>query len=71
MPTMDGRELAERVPQKQPSTKVLFTSGYTEDAIVHRGVEAAHMAFLQKPYVPAVLSSKVLEVLHQEEEPAA
>ncbi|HET9466911.1 MAG TPA: ATP-binding protein, partial [Vicinamibacterales bacterium] len=71
MPAMDGRELAERVRQTQPSAKVLFTSGYTEDAIVHRGVEAAHVAFLQKPYAPAVLASKVLEVLHQPQQPAA
>ena len=63
MPTMDGRELAERVHKLRPSILVLFTSGYTEDAILHRGVEAAHVAFLQKPYAPAALAGRVREVL--------
>jgi two-component system, cell cycle sensor histidine kinase and response regulator CckA len=64
MPIMDGRELADRVHKLRPSIRVLFTSGYTEDAILHRGVEAAHVAFLQKPYAPAKLAGKVREVLH-------
>ena len=63
MPSMDGRELADQVRKMQPSIQVLFTSGYTEDAVVHRGVEAAAVAFLQKPYVPVTLARKVREVL--------
>jgi PAS domain S-box-containing protein len=63
MPSMDGRELADQVRKMQPSIRVLFTSGYTEDAVMHRGVEAATVAFLQKPYVPATLARKVREVL--------
>jgi two-component system cell cycle sensor histidine kinase/response regulator CckA len=71
MPGMDGRELAERVVKLKPATRVLFTSGYTEDAIVHRGVEAARVAFLQKPYAPAALTRKVREVLQFIEPSAA
>jgi two-component system cell cycle sensor histidine kinase/response regulator CckA len=71
MPSMDGRELADKVRQCRPSTRVLFTSGYTEEAVVHRGVEAASVAFLQKPYVPLVLARKVREVLQQGVEAAA
>jgi CheY-like chemotaxis protein len=66
MPAMDGRELAEKVREVLPSIGVLFTSGYTEDAIVHRGVEADLVAFLQKPYTPAALVRKVREVLQAE-----
>jgi two-component system cell cycle sensor histidine kinase/response regulator CckA len=66
MPTMDGRELAERVRKLVPSIGVLFTSGYTEDAVVDRGVEAQLVAFLQKPYVPLALARKVREVLQRD-----
>jgi PAS domain S-box-containing protein len=66
MPAMDGREPAEKVREVLPSIGVLFTSGYTEDAIVHRGVEADLVAFLQKPYTPAALVRKVREVLQAE-----
>ena len=62
MPGMDGRELAEHVREQQPLIRVLFTSGYTEDAIVRRGVEAESMSFLQKPYRPAALAKKAREV---------
>jgi PAS domain S-box-containing protein len=65
MPSMDGRELADRIRERRPSIRVLFTSGYTEDAVVHRGVEAASVAFLQKPYVPLTLARKVREVMRQ------
>lgn len=63
MPAMDGRELADKVRKLRPSIRVLFTSGYTEDAIVHRGVEAAHVAFRQKPYAPDGLARKVRAVI--------
>lgn len=63
MPGMDGRELADKVRERQPNIRMLFTSGYTDDAILHRGVEAARVAFLQKPYAPVALTRKVREVL--------
>ncbi|GMV80476.1 MAG: histidine kinase [Planctomycetota bacterium] len=63
MPRMSGSELARRLAQSHPGLKVLFTSGYTENAIVHHGVLNADVNFLQKPYSPIALAKKVREVL--------
>jgi PAS domain S-box-containing protein len=63
MPQMGGRELADRLHAMYPDLKVLFCSGYTEDAIVHRGVLASGIDFLQKPFSPTVLAAKVHEVI--------
>ena len=63
MPEMGGRELAQRLTTRQPSLKVLYLSGYTDDAIVHHGVLDAGVAFLQKPFKPDELVRKIREVL--------
>jgi PAS domain S-box-containing protein len=66
MPGMGGRELARRVSAARPNIKVLFLSGYTEDAIIHEGVLEPGTAFLQKPFTLQMLSRKVREVLRGE-----
>ena len=63
MPGMSGRELAQRLVEARPHTKVLYLSGYTEDAIVSEGTIEKGMAFLQKPFTLHNLSRKVREVL--------
>jgi CheY-like chemotaxis protein len=64
MPHMSGKELADRVRALYPHTKILFTSAYTENAIVHQGVLDKGVALLQKPFTPAALANKVREVLN-------
>ncbi|TLY18702.1 MAG: response regulator, partial [Nitrospirae bacterium] len=63
MPQMSGREIAEQLRSEHPETKVLFMSGYTDDAVVRHGVQTAEMAFLQKPFTSESLARKVREVL--------
>lgn len=63
MPGMSGKELAKRLEQMAPGLKVLFTSGYTENAIVNHGVLEPGVDFIQKPFTPSALARKVREVL--------
>jgi two-component system, cell cycle sensor histidine kinase and response regulator CckA len=63
MPGMNGRELAERLLQVHPGVRVLYTSGYTEDVIVHHGVVDEDLEFIGKPYSLAALAMKVRETL--------
>jgi CheY-like chemotaxis protein len=63
MPGMGGRELVKRLAETRPETKVLYLSGYTEDAIVNEGTIESGTAFLQKPFTLLNLSRKVREVL--------
>jgi PAS domain S-box-containing protein len=63
MPGMSGRELAQHVVEARPQTKVLYLSGYTEDAIVSEGTIESGKAFLQKPFTLQNLCRKVREVL--------
>jgi CheY-like chemotaxis protein len=63
MPIMGGQELAEQLLAANPGLKVLFTSGYTEDGIVHQGVLDRNVAFLAKPYDLVALARKVRATL--------
>jgi two-component system, cell cycle sensor histidine kinase and response regulator CckA len=63
MPRMGGREVAETVRLRHPEIKVLYISGYTDDAVVRHGIVEATDAFLQKPFTPLALARKVRSVL--------
>ena len=63
MPQMTVRELTERLARMRPETRVLYVSGYTDDAIVHHGVLGEGMNFMQKPFTVDTLLRKVREVL--------
>jgi PAS domain S-box-containing protein len=63
MPGINGKEVARRVTQHHPETRVLYMSGYTNNAIVHHGIIEDGVFFLQKPFSPAALADKVREVL--------
>ncbi|HXG86784.1 MAG TPA: response regulator, partial [Vicinamibacterales bacterium] len=63
MPHMSGRELADRIGAIDRSIPILFTSGYTDDAIVRHGVLEPGIEFLQKPFKPQQLLTRVRELL--------
>jgi PAS domain S-box-containing protein len=63
MPKMSGPAVAERVTALRPGIKVLYMSGYTDDAVVRHGILTQDMPFLQKPFSPAALRKKIREVL--------
>jgi PAS domain S-box-containing protein len=63
MPGMNGRELAQNITSARPETKVLYMSGYTEDAIGHNGTLDAGITLLQKPFSLPALKGKVREML--------
>jgi FixJ family two-component response regulator len=63
MPELSGRQLADTLRTRFPDLKVLYMSGYTDDAIMRHGVLESSVQFLQKPFTPQSLSLKVREVL--------
>jgi CheY-like chemotaxis protein len=65
MPDMDGRRLADQARMTRPDLKVLYTTGYTKNAIVHNGMLDADVAFLAKPFTVEQLAAKVRQVLDE------
>jgi len=63
MPGMDGWELARRLGQQRKNMKVIYMSGYTDKAIARPGVQGKDVVFLQKPFTPSGLATRISEVL--------
>jgi two-component system, cell cycle sensor histidine kinase and response regulator CckA len=63
MPGIGGRIVAERMVAIKPGIKTVFTSGYTNDAVVRHGILASATHFLQKPYTPVAVAQKVRKAL--------
>jgi two-component system, cell cycle sensor histidine kinase and response regulator CckA len=63
MPGLGGRELAARIRLLQPDIRVLYMSGYTDDAVIRRGGLSRTAAFIEKPFSSEELASKVRELL--------
>jgi two-component system, cell cycle sensor histidine kinase and response regulator CckA len=63
MPRMNGRELAQKLVPRRPGIKVLFMSGYTEEAIAKHGILDPGTSFLEKPFSPDVLARKIRDLL--------
>ena len=64
MPEMSGPELANQMAALRPGVKIIFTSGYTVDAISRQGIFDPNVAFIQKPYRPKALAKKIRQVLN-------
>jgi CheY-like chemotaxis protein len=71
MPGMTGRDLAEALTAERSGLRVLYMSGYTDDAVVRHGVLTDGMPYLQKPFAPRALATKVREVLDRPRAPVA
>jgi two-component system cell cycle sensor histidine kinase/response regulator CckA len=71
MPQMSGPQLAKRLAPMRPNMKILYMSGYTDDAAVRHGLVERGVAFLQKPLTPTMLTRKVRQVLDSLRPPSA
>jgi two-component system cell cycle sensor histidine kinase/response regulator CckA len=69
MPGLNGRELADQILSLRPGIKVLFMSGYSDNAIVQHGVLTPGLAFIEKPFSPETLAEKVRQVIHSSHSP--
>ena len=65
MPDLNGREFVDQLRQRGNDVPVLYMSGYTDDAIVRRGVVHDAVSFLQKPFTPSTLAQKVRDILEK------
>ena len=65
MPEISGKEVADRLLELRPALRVLFMSGYTDEAIVQHGVLDANVEFIQKPFTWIALTKKVRDVLNR------
>ena len=65
MPDLNGKKLADEATRIRPDLKILFTTGYTQNAVVHGGVLDAGVQFLSKPFTLERLATKVRAVLDQ------
>jgi len=63
MPGMGGRELADRMRRLRPEIKILYMSGYTEQAVSQQGILNKDAVLLQKPFTLLTLASKLREML--------
>jgi CheY-like chemotaxis protein len=63
MPGLSGADLMQQLIEQRPAVKVIYMSGYTQDAIVHHGVLKPGIAFLHKPFTSETLEQKIREVL--------
>jgi FixJ family two-component response regulator len=70
MPLMGGKVMADWLKTSYPEIKILFTSGYTDDALAQHGVLEPGVAFLSKPYASATLARKVRAMLDNESDTA-
>ena len=70
MPDLDGRRLADRAREHRPGLKILYTTGYTRNAIVHNGMLDPGVSFLAKPFTLDQLAVKVRQVLDADSPPA-
>lgn len=65
MPHMSGPEMAKRLVVERPTTRVIYTSGYTDDALIRHGAVDPSVDFLAKPYTPEALAAMVRSVLER------
>jgi CheY-like chemotaxis protein len=65
MPTMGGQEMANRLREVRPNSRLLFVSGFTDDEVMHQGIIISGSAYLQKPFSPTALVAKIGEMLRE------